>query len=33
MTASGKVQKNALRQHAIREFKLDAARADGGTAR
>jgi fatty-acyl-CoA synthase len=33
MTASGKVQKNALRQHAIREFKLDAARADVGTAR
>jgi fatty-acyl-CoA synthase len=33
MTASGKVQKNALRQNAIREFKLDAARADVGTAR
>jgi hypothetical protein len=27
------VQKNALRQYAIREFKLDAARANVGTAR
>ena len=33
MTASGKVQKNALRQHAIWEFKLDPVRADVGTAR
>jgi fatty-acyl-CoA synthase len=28
MTASGKVQKNRLREHAIREFKLDAPRAE-----
>jgi fatty-acyl-CoA synthase len=33
MTASGKVQKTALRQHAIREFKLDVARAEAGAAR
>ena len=33
MTASGKVQKNALRQHAIQEFKLDAAGAEAGAAR
>ena len=33
MTASGKVQKAALRQHAIREFKLDVARAEAGAAR
>jgi fatty-acyl-CoA synthase len=33
MTASGKVQKNALRQHAIRAFNLDAARAEAGAAR
>jgi fatty-acyl-CoA synthase len=33
MTASGKVQKTALRQHAIREFKLDVARTEAGAAR
>jgi fatty-acyl-CoA synthase len=33
MTASGKVQKNALRQHAIRAFNLDAAGAEAGAAR
>jgi fatty-acyl-CoA synthase len=33
MTASGKVQKNALRQHAIRQFKLEAAGAEAGAAR
>jgi fatty-acyl-CoA synthase len=32
MTASGKVQKNALRQHAIQEFKLEAAGAEAGAA-
>ena len=33
MTASGKVQKNQLRDHAIREFKLDTTRVDAGAAR
>jgi fatty-acyl-CoA synthase len=33
MTASGKVQKNRLREHAIREFKLDATRVAAGAAR
>jgi len=32
MTASGKVQKNRLREHAIREFKLDAPRVAAGVA-
>ena len=31
MTASGKVQKNALRQHAIRAFNLDAAARRSGS--
>jgi fatty-acyl-CoA synthase len=30
MTASGKVQKSRLRDHAIREFKLDATRVEAG---
>jgi fatty-acyl-CoA synthase len=33
MTASGKVQKNRLRDHAIREFKLDATRVAAGAPR
>jgi fatty-acyl-CoA synthase len=33
MTASGKVQKQALRDHAIRRFKLDARPAAAGAAR
>jgi fatty-acyl-CoA synthase len=32
MTASGKVQKNRLREHAMREFKLDAPRVAAGVA-
>ena len=32
MTASGKVQKNRLREHAIREFKLDTPRVEAGAA-
>jgi fatty-acyl-CoA synthase len=30
MTASGKVQKNRLREHAIRQFALDAGRTEAG---
>src|SRR5262249_46920285 len=33
MTASGKVQKHALRDHAIRRFKLDTRQAAAGAAR
>jgi fatty-acyl-CoA synthase len=33
MTASGKVQKHALREHAIRTFGLDARRAEAGATR
>jgi fatty-acyl-CoA synthase len=33
MTASGKVQKNKLREHAIREFGLNAPRAQAGAPR
>jgi fatty-acyl-CoA synthase len=33
MTASGKVQKHALREHAIRTFKLDARRVEAGATR
>jgi hypothetical protein len=33
MTASGKVQKRALRDHAIRRFELDARPAAAGAAR
>jgi fatty-acyl-CoA synthase len=33
MTASGKVQKHALRDHAIRTFKLDAQPVAAGAAR
>jgi fatty-acyl-CoA synthase len=33
MTASGKVQKHALREHAIRTFGLDARQVAAGAAR
>jgi fatty-acyl-CoA synthase len=32
MTASGKVQKNRLREHAIEKFQLSAAHAEAGAA-